>query len=107
MHGLNGHREKTWTASNNILWLRDLLPDDIPNARILSWGYDANTYSTSRLSAQYLYDHARTLVSDLSRKRQVTKVLVPMQSDIHFPITNMLTRRNDVRLFSSLTAWVE
>jgi hypothetical protein len=77
IHGLNGHREKTWTASNNILWLRDLLPKDIPNARIFSWGYDANTHSTSHLSAQYLYGHARTLVSDLSRKRRVTKVLAP------------------------------
>ncbi|KAI9776252.1 MAG: hypothetical protein M1839_000486 [Geoglossum umbratile] len=73
IHGLNGHREKTWTASNNILWLRDLLPKDIPNARIFSWGYDVNTHSTSHLSAQYLYGHARTLVSDLSRKRRVTK----------------------------------
>lgn len=74
VHGLNGHREKTWTL-NDINWLRDLLPTVIPNARILSWGYDANTHSTSPISAQYLYDHARTLVSDLVLERKLTKVL--------------------------------
>ncbi|KAH3938661.1 hypothetical protein HBH98_243260 [Parastagonospora nodorum] len=42
VHGLNGHREKTWTAGSgvngvdSINWLRDLLPHDLPNARILS-----------------------------------------------------------------------
>jgi len=74
IHGLNGHREKTWTVGG-VNWLRDLLPSDIPNARILSWGYDANTHGTSPISAQYLYDHARTLVSDLCLKRRLTKVL--------------------------------
>jgi hypothetical protein len=68
VHGLNGHCEKTWN------WLRDLLPHDLPNARILSWGYDANTHSSSRVSCQYLFDHARTLVSDLCLEREVTQV---------------------------------
>ncbi|KAA6412799.1 MAG: hypothetical protein FRX48_03791 [Lasallia pustulata] len=72
VHGLNGHHEKTWTT-NNVNWLRDLLPSDIPNARILSWGYDANTHSTSQISGQYLYNHATTLVSDLCLKRSLTK----------------------------------
>ncbi|KAB5514886.1 hypothetical protein GE09DRAFT_980434, partial [Coniochaeta sp. 2T2.1] len=72
VHGLNGHQNKSWTADNGVNWLRDLLPHDIPRARVLSWGYDANTHSSSRISCQYLYDHARTLVSDLCRKRRLT-----------------------------------
>uniref|UniRef100_A0A8H7TR42 DUF676 domain-containing protein n=1 Tax=Bionectria ochroleuca TaxID=29856 RepID=A0A8H7TR42_BIOOC len=72
VHGLNGHREKTWTAANKINWLRHLLPDDLPSARIMCWGYDANTHDSSRVSCQYLYDHAQTLVSDLCRKRRLT-----------------------------------
>ncbi|MCJ1268052.1 hypothetical protein MMC22_007938, partial [Lobaria immixta] len=73
VHGLNGHREKTWTV-NDVNWLRDLLPLDIPKARILSWGYDARTHSvSSQISAQYLYNHARELVSDLCLKRRLTK----------------------------------
>ncbi|KAK4044690.1 kinesin light chain [Parachaetomium inaequale] len=72
LHGLNGHREKTWMAENGVHWLRDLLPEDLPQARILCWGYDANTHASDRVSWQYLYDHARTLVSDLCRKRKLT-----------------------------------
>lgn len=55
-------------------WLRDLLPQDLPHARILSWGYDANTHSGSQVSCEYLFDHARTLVSDLCLERQITEV---------------------------------
>lgn len=54
VHGLNGHRDKTWTASNGVHWHRDLLPNDIPNARIFCWGYDANTHG-DRVSCQYLF----------------------------------------------------
>ncbi|KAF4772744.1 putative phosphorylase superfamily protein [Colletotrichum scovillei] len=74
VHGLNGHREHTWTASGGKHWLRDFLPTDLPNARVLCWGYDANTHSNSGVSIQYLYDHARELVADLARKRGLTKV---------------------------------
>jgi hypothetical protein len=49
----------------------------IPNARIMSWGYDANTHSTKGLSAMYLYDHAQKLVSDLSLHRRLDKVGKP------------------------------
>ncbi|KAI6085949.1 hypothetical protein F4821DRAFT_141851 [Hypoxylon rubiginosum] len=72
IHGLNGHRDKTWTADNGIHWLRDLLRVDLPNVRILTWGYDANTHASDRMSCQYLYDHALELVADLTRKRTLT-----------------------------------
>jgi hypothetical protein len=64
-------------AQNGVNWLRHegMLPAKIPNARIFSWGYDANTHSTSQLTAMYLYDHAQSLVSDLSLKRRLTKVV--------------------------------
>src|SRR5277367_1778039 len=73
IHGLNGHRDKTWTAVNGVHWLRDLLPSDLPHARILCWGYDANTHG-ERVSCQYLYDHARSLVADLCLDRRLTNV---------------------------------
>jgi hypothetical protein len=73
VHGLNGHRDETWTAANGKHWLRDLLPNDLPHARIFCWGYDANTHS-GRISCQYLYDHAKTIVSDLCLERQLTNV---------------------------------
>ncbi|KAI1772656.1 hypothetical protein F4818DRAFT_453453 [Hypoxylon cercidicola] len=72
IHGLNGHREKTWTADNGVHWLRTLLPKDLPNVRIVTWGYDANTHSRDRMNCQYLYDHALELVADLTRMRTLT-----------------------------------
>ncbi|KAF8526569.1 hypothetical protein BU17DRAFT_74115 [Hysterangium stoloniferum] len=41
IHGLDGHREASFTAPNGVLWLRDLLPKALPTARILTYGYDA------------------------------------------------------------------
>ncbi|KAI1822903.1 hypothetical protein F4861DRAFT_540518 [Xylaria intraflava] len=72
VHGLNGHRDMTWTAANGVHWLRDLLPKDLSSIRVLTWGYDANTHSRNGLSCQYLYDHALELVSELTRKRTLT-----------------------------------
>ncbi|RGP79315.1 tetratricopeptide-like helical domain [Fusarium longipes] len=76
VHGLNGHREKTWTSDNGVYWLRDFLPTDVPNARIFSWGYDANTHAVSGTSSMFLYDHARSLVADLTRRRKLTNALI-------------------------------
>jgi alpha-beta hydrolase superfamily lysophospholipase len=105
VHGLNGHSEKTWTADNGINWLRDLLPEDLPNARIFSWGYDANTHGSSRVSCQYLYDHARSLVSDLCRVREKTKV--QKSEDMHGRWLTDLSRQTIAQSSLSHTAWVE
>jgi hypothetical protein len=47
IHGLNGHRDKTWTdRTTGLNWLSDPLciRKDIPNARVLTFGYNAKTY---------------------------------------------------------------
>ncbi|KXH30114.1 ankyrin repeat protein [Colletotrichum simmondsii] len=47
IHGLNGHREETWTDSETGLqWLSDpsCLPKDMPTARVLTFGYNSKTY---------------------------------------------------------------
>jgi hypothetical protein len=78
VHGslsLEEKREKKWTAENGVNWLQDLLPSDIPQARIFSWGYDAKAHDKSTIKSPTLYDHARNLVSDLCRERGVTEVL--------------------------------
>ncbi|CAG7850628.1 SubName: Full=Related to kinesin light chain {ECO:0000313/EMBL:CCA75937.1} [Serendipita indica DSM 11827] len=70
IHGLQGHREKTWTTDDGHLWLRDLLPVDIPNARILAYGYDADTRSRECVSTNTMYLHAKGLAQALSRARK-------------------------------------
>lgn len=47
IHGLNGHREETWTdPETGLQWLSDssCLPRDIPTARVLTFGYNSKTY---------------------------------------------------------------
>ena len=74
VHGLNGHREKTFTAANGICWLKSLLPALAPNIRVLSYGYDARTHSSSHLSQEHLHDHAEQLIEELRRERTITEV---------------------------------
>lgn len=69
VHGLTGNAYKTWLHKDTrVHWPSELLWQDIPDARILSFGYDAdivnfwNPASNSRLS-----NH---MVGDLVRKRE-------------------------------------
>ena len=42
IHGLNGHALNTWThKQNGIMWLRDFLHEEIPDVRIMTYGYNA------------------------------------------------------------------
>ncbi|PVF91851.1 hypothetical protein CPB86DRAFT_802509 [Serendipita vermifera] len=70
IHGLDGHRERSWTAANGNMWLQDWLPDDIPNARILTYGYDADTNSVTYMPAQNIFCLAENFVHDLILERR-------------------------------------
>jgi hypothetical protein len=75
IHGLNGHRELTWTADNGIMWPRDLLAGVVPTARILGFGYDSRTHSLSGgLAVQTVHGHSTTLLQTLSVYRRSTEV---------------------------------
>jgi len=89
IHGLDGHREDSWTAENGVLWLRDLLVDSVPPARILTYGYNANTRGKEQLTSQTLYDHAETFVSKLVLFRKITsvrKVIISLITDTYIRI---------------------
>ncbi|KAF8521459.1 hypothetical protein BU17DRAFT_45782 [Hysterangium stoloniferum] len=74
IHGLDGHREDSWTAENGILWLKDLLPQRLPHARIATYGYDAFTGSQSNQIDETLYGHAKNFIVRLAllRNRSTT-----------------------------------
>ncbi|KAH0556941.1 hypothetical protein GP486_005272 [Trichoglossum hirsutum] len=70
VHGLRGDRINSW-SKGNIVWPRDLLPAVIPNARIMTWGYDSdvmNFFSKSGKSS--IYAHAWQLLEDINLKRK-------------------------------------
>ncbi|KAF8530136.1 hypothetical protein BU17DRAFT_78714 [Hysterangium stoloniferum] len=72
IHGLDGHREGSWTAENGILWLKDLLPQQLPNVRIVTYGYDASTGSQSYKIDETLYGHGENFISRLALLREST-----------------------------------
>jgi pimeloyl-ACP methyl ester carboxylesterase len=73
IHGLNGHREKTWT-DDQVFWPKDLLPADIPKARILAFGYDAIiVHFWSQASQNRIDNHADELFAALVGLRDRTK----------------------------------
>ncbi|KAF8824301.1 hypothetical protein HHX47_DHR8000394 [Lentinula edodes] len=50
LHGLNGHAFRSWEyydskTRERFMWLRDRLPEQIPAARVITYGYNANVYS--------------------------------------------------------------
>lgn len=71
VHGLTGHRELTWKSRDGqAFWPRDLLPLQIPKARIFTFGYDANVVSwRSVVSQNRIGNHAKNLLHAISRHR--------------------------------------
>ena len=70
VHGLTGDRDRTWTAnSQKQPWPRTMLPPELPNARILTYGYDAYFMSEGVSSGNRLSDHARNLITELTTNR--------------------------------------
>ena len=72
VHGLTGDREKTWTAKNTSEpWPRTLLPSKVPNARVLTFGYDAYVADWRGLVSQArIGNHAMNLLTTLASYRE-------------------------------------
>ena len=70
IHGLGGHRVGSFTASNDVNWLRDLLPERISNSRILSYGYD----SSNTAKYPHVQEYANNVVVKLVLLRRETEV---------------------------------
>ncbi|KAK0633921.1 Alpha/Beta hydrolase protein [Immersiella caudata] len=79
VHGLTGDRERSWTAADSKKekdghpWPQSILPPELPNARILTYGYDAYYTSEGVSSGNRLSDHARNLVTELTTNRRANQ----------------------------------
>ena len=68
IHGLNGDQFRTWTEpESQKLWLRDFLSEDVPRARVMTFGYNA-TAAFENFKAG-IREHARGLLGALMEKR--------------------------------------
>lgn len=83
VHGLRGDAETTW-AKDSVCWPRDLLLIGLPNARIMTWGYDANVVNIrSYVSQITLFGHPENFLGDLSRERRGADKVSSLFDDVH------------------------
>jgi hypothetical protein len=73
VHGLGGDAIDTWTHSKlKAFWLKDFLPKQIPDARIMMVAY--NAAAGLGQSTAEMIDHAKSLLTSLVHKRQELQV---------------------------------
>lgn len=72
VHGLGGHRMKTWTK-DGVYWPHDLLSQEeaLSHTRVLAFGYDANIFDPKgSASLNSLFEHSINLLNELARERK-------------------------------------
>ncbi|KAL8657071.1 MAG: hypothetical protein Q9226_002279 [Calogaya cf. arnoldii] len=73
VHGLTGNAYNIWLdKETGVHWSSELLGQDIPDSRVLSFGYDADVVSLwgrGPASSSRLSNHAESLVGTLVRER--------------------------------------
>ncbi|RAH73011.1 uncharacterized protein BO66DRAFT_435905 [Aspergillus aculeatinus CBS 121060] len=57
--GLAGHAFGSWRHEDGKMWLRDLLPQDLPAVRVMIYGYSAQVQGATQATS-ILEDHAET-----------------------------------------------
>jgi hypothetical protein len=80
IHGLNGHYNKTWQSKtpfgDDVNWLRDFLPQQMPNARIMSYGYNSTVLFSK--SVADIGTFAGQLLEDLRSHRRAQETTSPI-----------------------------
>ena len=64
-----------------VFWPKELLPDDLPNARILSYGYNStvtNFFSFESINQNSIYQHAKDMLMEIIAIREDGKLTRPI-----------------------------
>ncbi|KAF2110291.1 Alpha/Beta hydrolase protein [Lophiotrema nucula] len=90
IHGLGGGRKKTWTKTlddgTKIFWPKEFLCDDLENARVITWGYEADVAHlkpTDAVSLETIVGHAQKLCTELANVRETSGHHPPIVFVVH------------------------
>lgn len=72
IHGLQGDAYESWKHEDGTMWHESILPDKIPFARIMTFGYDSTIAFSS--SGATLEDKSIELINRLSIKRSSIEI---------------------------------
>lgn len=104
IHGLHGNEVRTWTygsGQKSVFWPQELLPSDIGDARILSFGYDANiAHVWARPSENRLDSYSDDFFQQLDNNRHRIGA-VCLNVSFRFECFARLPSRNSIILLSS------
>lgn len=71
--GLAGHGFGSWKArGGSVMWLRDFLPEHVPNARIMIYGYDSMLFKSN--STATIREFSRNFLQALNTARASDEV---------------------------------
>lgn len=89
VHGLTGSAYSTWLhKGSGKHWPRDLIKNDIKDARIMTFGYDADVAHLWGQAAQDgIFGYANDLLGKLARKRKSV-----VCTSYHFPPPSSITQ---------------
>ncbi|KAH6673367.1 hypothetical protein B0J14DRAFT_540799 [Halenospora varia] len=73
VHGLFGQGFDSWTGGKEQIWLKDMLPRKLPDARIMAFAYDHNSTTRKSFSASSISEIALDLLDSLGSKRTTEK----------------------------------
>ena len=81
MHGIGAHPDRTWTMENRegewVNWLTDpsMLPQKLPYARIMRFGYKSEWFGSEKVETKktLVQDVAKALLKGLEHCRDVSQ----------------------------------
>jgi hypothetical protein len=72
--GLAGHAFGSWRSrETRFMWLKDFLPNDVKNIRIMTYGYDSRIVGSEQSGAR-MSDYRRNFIEQLETSRTSAKV---------------------------------
>lgn len=83
IHGLTGGRESTWTATGAAAcWPELLLSNDLPEARVITYGYDADVVNLWSMASQNTVgDHSQKFLTSLANLRDGTDTVCSLAAN--------------------------